>query len=526
MILLRSARALLLALLLALLCTSSLPAQHDRERNAVRHIASGDVDKALAELEKGAAASSETHFVRMLAALEAKKTDQAVVHARAALDAGLPFGRLVAGPRDRLAPLYATDQYRQWARQNDSLQLLHGPMLGAISSDSASLWLRTAKKGSVQVRVLDAGSGKLISTSEQVAASEHTDFTAVARLTGLEADHSYRYEIEVDGMQVPVENGQFQTFPQQGTAASFRVGFGGGAGFVPKWEYMWDTVLESRPVAFLMLGDNVYIDDPTHPLTNHYCYHRRQSRPEWRRFTAATGIYSIYDDHDFGLDDCIPGAEIEQPAWKRTVWKTFRQNWVNASYGGGEIQPGCWQDFYIGDVHFILLDGRYYRSRDGDPTILGPVQKKWLLDTLEKSKGTFKVLASPVPWTAGVKPGSKDTWDGYSQEREEIFSFLEAKGINGVFLVAADRHRTDLRVTSRPDGYDLYEFESSRLTNRHTHKVIETPGLIWGYNKTCSFALMRFDTTAADPTVTFEAITIDGEKVHSHQLKLSQLTHK
>jgi fumarate hydratase subunit alpha len=49
----------------------------------------------------------------MLAALEAKKTDQAVVHARAALDAGLPFGRLVAGPRDRLAPLYATDQYRQ-----------------------------------------------------------------------------------------------------------------------------------------------------------------------------------------------------------------------------------------------------------------------------------------------------------------------------------------------------------------------------------------------------------------------------
>jgi hypothetical protein len=55
---------------------------------------------------------------------------------------------------------------------------------------------------------------------------------------------------------------------------------------------------------------------------------------------------------------------------------------------------------------------------------------------------------------------------------------------------------------------------------------IETPGLIWGYNKTCSFALMRFDTTAADPTVTFEAITMDGEKVHSHQLKLSQLTHK
>ncbi len=158
--------------------------------------------------------------------------------------------------------------------------------------------------------------------------------------------------------------------------------------------------------------------------------------------------------------------------------------------------------------------------------MLGPVQKKWLLETLANSKGTFKVLASPVPWTAGVKPGSKDTWDGYAAEREEIFSFLETKKINGLFLVAADRHRTDLRVTSRTGGYDLYELESSKLTNRHTHKVVETPGLLWGYNKTCSYALMRFDTTLADPTVAFEAITIDGEKIHTHQLTLSQLTHK
>jgi alkaline phosphatase D len=42
-----------------------------------------------------------------------------------------------------------------------------------------------------------------------------------------------------------------------------------------------------------MLGDNVYIDQPEHSLCQHYCYYRRQSRPEWRRFTARTAIYSI-----------------------------------------------------------------------------------------------------------------------------------------------------------------------------------------------------------------------------------------
>ena len=115
--------------------------------------------------------------------------------------------------------------------------------------------------------------------------------------------------------------------------------------------------------------------------------------------------------------------------------------------------------------------------------MLGPRQKAWLFETLKNSKGMFKVLASPVAFTEGVKPGSKDTWDGFPAEREEIFTFIESNQIDGVFLIAADRHRTDLRTTERPGGYDLYEFESSRLTNRHTHRVVETPGLILGIQR-------------------------------------------
>ena len=158
--------------------------------------------------------------------------------------------------------------------------------------------------------------------------------------------------------------------------------------------------------------------------------------------------------------------------------------------------------------------------------MLGPVQRSWLFHTLKKSKGRFKVLASPVPWTVGIKPGSKDPWDGFPEERELIFSFIEKNKIDGLFLIAADRHRTDLRVTKRESGYPFVEFESSKLTNRHTHPVVKTDGLIWGYNKTCSFGLMKFDTTVDEPVVQFEAITIDGEKVHSHELLLSEITHK
>ena len=92
-----------------------------------------------------------------------------------------------------------------------------------------------------------------------------------------------------------------------------------------------------------------------------------------------------------------------------------------------------------------------------------------------------------------------------------------------MILVAADRHRTDLRTIKRPNGYDLYEFESSRLTNNHTHKVVKTDGLLWGYNETCSFGLVRFDTSVDDPQVKFECVDIDGATRESFSLRKSQL---
>ena len=64
-------------------------------------------------------------------------------------------------------------------------------------------------------------------------------------------------------------------------------------------------------------------------------------------------------------------------------------------------------------------------------------------------------------------------------------------------------------MTSRPGGYDLYELESSKLTNRHTHPVVKTDQLIWGYNAKCSFGIVRFDTTKDDPEIQFEVVDID-----------------
>jgi len=520
-------------LLILMILSANAHGQHDPARNAVRLLAADQTDDAVKMLtgarKKRRAppiSAAERCFVLAMAACRQGDAAAAYDHARQAVDNGLPPERFQAGPRDVLAPLYAHGEFKKWMAAKRK-PLLHGPLLGSLTDTSVRFWVRTSEEIDVRVMVQVVGenAGRAAPITGKARTSSALDYTAIINVSGLSPNTRYRYEVHIDNKRArpPAE---FVTYPKQGTPARFSVAFGGGAGYTPQHEHMWSTVAKQKPIALLLLGDNVYIDDPTHQMTQRYCYYRRQSQPDWRRLVASTSVYSIYDDHDFGDNDCVPGPDIEKPEWKRHVWNTFKQNWNNPSYGGGTKQPGCWYSFHIGNVHFIMLDGRYYRDLKNG-SMLGPVQKAWLFETLKSSRGTFKVLASPVPWSAGVKPGSKDTWDGFRAERAEVFSFIEKHRVDGVILMAADRHRSDLRKTGRPKGYDLYEVMSSRLTNIHTHRLIERAKgsqFIMGYNKKCSFGLMDFNTIEGDPQAKYRIVNIDGKEIHARTLKLSQLS--
>ena len=314
---------------------------------------------------------------------------------------------------------------------------------------------------------------------------------------------------------------------QDAPSDKFTIAFGGGAGYVPKNERIWDTIGAIDPRALLLLGDNAYIDDPKTPEMQLFHYYRRQSQPEWSKLAKQVPIYAIWDDHDFTTNDGWGGPAIEEPKWKREVWKVFKDNWDNPYYGGGEEQPGCWFDFWIGKVHFVLIDGRYYREspKGKDPSMLGPAQMKWLKKTLKKP-ATFTVFCTNVPVTPKVKPGSKDTWDGYSKERQRIFQFIADQKIPGVIVLSADRHRSDAyKIDTGIKGmYPLYEWQSSRLTNQHVHGLIKHS--LFGYNEKQSFGRVDFDLTAKDPTVKYTVVNIDGKAVHSLELKRSELQFK
>ena len=499
-----------------------------RGQHAMLEVQEGRTDRAISECEQLLEADpqdQEILFGLVVAHCQKGDADRAWTTAQRALAAGLPLGRFLAGPRSLLMPLVAHPEFQQLAKQRD-IRLLHGPLVGCVTHRSTRFWVRTTDVANVEVVVRLAEDSHRTRRSSVASTDPQRDYTAVVEVRGLQPARRYDYDVLIDGV---VRSGSprpsFRTYPPPGQAARFEVGFGGGALYYPPKERMWDTIASHSLSAFLLLGDNVYIDLPQEVSPfHHYTYYRRQSRPEFRRLVASTSIYAIWDDHDCAIDDCYMGPFVDKPAWKPSMWHLFRNNWNNPAYGTPPKQPGCWFRFAIGDVDFFLLDGRYYRThpKAKDASMLGPVQKKWLFDAMKQSRATFKVLISPVPYSYKAK-NSPDTWSGYRRERDEIFDFLTQNRIEGVFLLAADRHRSDAWRIDREGDYPLYEFMSSCLTHQK-HLIVDIkPESLYGYNDKCSFGVLAFDTEKADPEVTYKIISIDNEPVWEMTLKRSQL---
>ena len=490
-----------------------LPGQYKRvHQKALTDILNGRGEKAVGDLEKlleRLPKDEESHYMLAVAHCKAGDLEQAQKHAQQAMELGLPPGRIIGGTLTGLEPLLKTEYGKRLLKQHSG-EIVHGPMVGCVTGDSVKIWVRTA--GPAEVGVVAANDSKLITKS--VRAEAATDYTAVVSVSGLQPSTDYKLSLSINGAS-PRRNAEvaFSTAAADGKPSKFRIAFGGGAGYVPPNERVWDTIAAEKPDMLFLLGDNVYSDDPTTPEMQHYCYYRRQSRPEFSRLVAATPVYAIWDDHDFGTNDCSGGPEIDSPKWKRPVWNVFKNNWVNVGYGGGEEPPGCWFDYY-----------RNLKPEDnGRSSMLGPVQRKWLLDTLAGSQGKLIALCSPVPWVFKAKGDSKDTWNGFKEERNEIFDFIAEKKIEGVVLMSADRHRSDLWKIEREGAYPFYELNSSRLTNQHVHG--EMKEAVFSYNKKQSFGTVDIDTTLDDPTITYRVVTIDGEEVHQHTIRRSELEH-
>lgn len=125
-----------------------------------------------------------------------------------------------------------------------------------------------------------------------------------------------------------------------------------------------------------------------------------------------------------------------------------------------------WQHYQFGDLlTLVMTDERLYRNsprgnglvpawgsinpdrEEPGRTMLGKIQRQWLLNRLREDTTTWMVWSDEVltmPFRIGIPPATiypmQSGWDGYTRERQEILAALSKVGVSNFVTLTGDMH--------------------------------------------------------------------------------------
>ncbi|MCW5572031.1 MAG: alkaline phosphatase D family protein [Steroidobacteraceae bacterium] len=384
-------------------------------------------------------------------------------------------------------------------------RLQQGPMIGDTGPQHLTIWGRANGPYPIAFQYSKDREFRAPLTSAAVATDAASDFTAAVRIDGLEPGATYWYRPVVDGVVDRYQSVPVAVRTAPAGAADFRVAFGSCARLArDPVQRIFDSVVREAPDLFLWLGDNIYADSEA-PEAIADEYRRQRKVASLAPLIRSVPQLAIWDDHDFGYNN----SDGSSP-FKAGSLATFRNYWANPAYGLPGT-PGVFFEKHFSGVDFFMLDGRYYRSPNGDPDgprkqFLGAAQHAWLRERLAASRAPFKIIACGSGWSMADGPAG-DTWAAFRTERDALFDFLRDARIEGVVLLSGDSHVGELNCIpwSEHGGYDLYDLVSSPLAQSPSTSWIEQQPEIRMrsvYAGGANFGMLHF-TPAPEPTLTF-----------------------
>jgi len=139
----------------AVLPATALQTPYKRvHQTALRKLLRGKVDEALDSLAKHPDLAKDPETLYLHACAEARRGNVEAAEASldAALSAGLPAGRALAGTKTLLPGLADTALLKRLHERFAHVPV-HGPMIGNVTPNSAMFWVRTARACDVEVVV-------------------------------------------------------------------------------------------------------------------------------------------------------------------------------------------------------------------------------------------------------------------------------------------------------------------------------------------------------------------------------------
>jgi alkaline phosphatase D len=401
---------------------------------------------------------------------------------------------------------------------NDTPSISHGPMLGAVSKHAANIWVRTTMPADVTCTLSEVGA-TLEPLTRKVQTTLESDNTCTIRFDKLKEETEYQYVVRVGKSE---HQATFTTLGSSLTQKGIRIVYGYGYNHrenkMKSGTSVFTKMTSRKANLILFLGDFPYTASGARDEV------RKGNRKlrniiGFRQLTSSTPTYGIYDDHDFGPNDCDGTHKNADEALA-----AFKEYWPNPSYGLPE-DKGIYCSFVVGDVEFFLLDGRY-PARKNQKTMLGASQFKWLCKGLRNSKSRYKVLVSGTQF-GRVKD---DGWAGkyYLGERKKLFSFIFENDISGVIGISGDVHRSD--IYKLPIGKNRYFYDFTPGSLARTHRAPPKPlpdTMIHSYGKKTDnnmYGEIEF-RPASDKNVAiiFRSLSAKNGLIYEHKLTPNDL---
>ena len=243
---------------------------------------------------------------------------------------------------------------------------------------------------------------------------------------------------------------------------------------------IWESVENEDISYFVFLGDNVYGDSLSGSLKKMERAYAKQ-RSIFPRFLDEIEIFSIWDDHDYGIND--GGKDYKN---KELAEDMFLKFWKIPKNDIRHRRDGIYFShdllFFNKTFKLVFLDTRFFRSKlkgqkgkylkndSKDATILGDDQWKWLTEELNQ-KFDFLILFSSIqilPEDHGF-----EKWGNFPNDRKKLLNILDQYK-DKTILVSGDRHRGGLY---KKNG--IYEITASSL-NKPSSFAYETDKLLIG----------------------------------------------
>lgn len=250
---------------------------------------------------------------------------------------------------------------------------------------------------------------------------------------------------------------------------------------------IWQSIKKEDLNYFVFLGDNVYGDSPDGKLDKLILAYKKQKEllPTWLKPEM---IFSIWDDHDFGLND--GGGSFVNKFESEKIYLDF---WEVSNTDPRRNRDGIYYskklELYDKTIKLIFLDTRFFRSdlkkkngvyqanNENNSTILGEDQWVWLMKQFQPSIDAY-IIFSSIQILATEHRFEK--WSNFPTERSKLLEFLKKQEVPKM-LVSGDRHRggiykyndSIIEITAsslNKPGSGFSEFDSLLIGNTHNEE--------------------------------------------------------